>query len=405
MRSRLVPSLSLTLATCLPLATGCTELTGDDDPDGGPGPGPSGVCTTARLIAGNPISTVAEDPTAWTPSGFPALGEPPLRVFNLAARGRTVLVNTQQALWKLDLSAANPTFVRVFGADVGGIGNFQPSGACADGRTMLAHGLAWLPDGRLITADDYANSVLELSDPLAASCTVRAIAGTSVPVARADLNSSNSYMPGDVIGPGASARFAGPGDPVVDAAGNVYLWDNGNRKIKRIAADANRTVTTVWTLTAEARIENVNSMALRDGALYVGGIRSGTTRIWRIDLATGASTEFWNDDAFTDRPTQGIAPASSLPIAMIADGDDLIVLAYGGFVYRVHADATATHIAGTGWSNGNLTPADYAGTLDADEVPLKFLTMVSGASLHYADGHLLVPTFDRAGGIWDFTCP
>jgi hypothetical protein len=149
MRSRLAQSLSLALAACLPLATGCSELPGDDDPDGGPGPGPSGVCTTARLIAGNPISTVAENPTAWTPSGFPALGEPPLRVFNLAARGRTVLVNTQQAMWKLDLAAANPTFVRVFGDDVGGIGSFQPSGTCAEGRTMLAHGLAWLPDGRL----------------------------------------------------------------------------------------------------------------------------------------------------------------------------------------------------------------------------------------------------------------
>ena len=47
LRMRLAAT-TLSIAACLPLATGCSELTGDDVPDGGPGPGPSGVCTTAR---------------------------------------------------------------------------------------------------------------------------------------------------------------------------------------------------------------------------------------------------------------------------------------------------------------------------------------------------------------------
>lgn len=405
---------ALFLVTSLPLLSACTDATVIRDPDGGGstdggstdgGGAPRGVCGTARLIAGNPISSVDEDPTAWTPTGFPALGEPPLRVFNLAGRGNTVLVNTQEALWRLDRSAADPTFVRVFGEDTGGIGAFQPAGACVDGRTFLAHGLAWLPDGRLVTADDYANSVLELSDPLSPSCTVQSIAGTAVALDSTDLDSSNAYQPGDVNGPGADARFAGVGDPIADASGNLYVWDHGNGKVKRIASDGARTVSTVWTLTTDANIDNVNSMAVRAGSLYVGGSRFSTTRILRVDLTTGVATPFFNDDAFTARPQQGLAPANSLPIAMVVDGEDLIVLAYGGFVYRVHADGTATHIAGAGWNNSDLTPSDYAGALDAFEVPLKFLSMVSGASLHYAEGHLLVPTFDRAGGIWDFACP
>ncbi|MEZ4401409.1 MAG: hypothetical protein R3B06_15395 [Kofleriaceae bacterium] len=371
--------------------------------DGGGGPRPSAVCTAARLIAGNPISTVAEDTSAWTPAGYPAKAEPPLRPFNLALRGRTLLVNTQQSIWKLDLDAASPQFVRVFGADVGGVGSYEPTGACTAGRTFLAHGLAWLPDGRLVTADDYANGVIELTDPLAAGCTVAPIAGTATVVTENDLRGGNSYQPGDVDGAGAVARFAGPGDPVVDAAGNLYIWDDGNRKVKKIAADAARTVSTVWTL--DGAIDNVNSMVVRDGVLFVGGIRSSTTRIYRVDLATGTSTEYFNDDAFTDRPVNGLSPASGLPIAMIADGDDLIVFAYGGFLYRVHPDGSATHIGGVGNTNSALTAADYAGELDAFAVPLKFQTMVAGASLAYSDGHLLVTAYDRAGAIWDFSCP
>lgn len=389
------------LAVPLALATACTGLADDV----GPGPGPGRTCTTGRLIAGNPISNSVEDVTAWTPTGYPAFAEPPLFVFDLAVRGRTMLVNTQEALWKMDLDAASPSFVRVFGADVTSGAQYRPTGTCADGRTFRANGLLWMNDGKLITADDWANGVIELSDPTAANCTVRTIAGTDIPLTTADLNSGNSYQPGDVDGPGADAVFAGPGDPVTDGAGNIYIWDHGNDKVKRIANDAARTVTTVWTRTAASQIANVNSMAVRGNSLFVGGVVGQTARIHKIDLATGASTEYWNDDDFLDRPMQGISPASALPIAMLNDGDDLIVLAYGGFVYRVHSDGTATHIAGTGWSNSNLTAADYAGELAADEVPLKFVTMVDGASLHYSNGHLLVPTFDKAGGVWDFSCP
>lgn len=38
-------------------------------------------------------------------------------------------------------------------------------------------------------------------------------------------------MEGDVEGPGASARFAAPNDAITDDAGNVYVWDRGNKKI------------------------------------------------------------------------------------------------------------------------------------------------------------------------------
>ena len=54
--------------------------------------------------------------------------------------------------------------------------------------------------------------------------------------------------PGDVDGPGASAVFYGPQRPTADEDGNVFVYDTGNFKIKRIAADADRTVTTLTQL-------------------------------------------------------------------------------------------------------------------------------------------------------------
>ncbi|MBK9030657.1 MAG: hypothetical protein IPL61_04850 [Myxococcales bacterium] len=382
----LVPVLFAATATTA--TTACTQLAADDDDGGG------STCSAGRVIAGNPRSRADNDPTLWNPSGHPAKADPPMRFGNIAQRGRQLVVSTARSIWRLDLDAAAPTFVRVAG-DEAAPASYQPSGPCAGARFFANEGLAWLPDGRLVTGDDWANGVVELSDPLAAGCAAHAIAGTSTALTT-EVTPGSVYRPADVDGPGASARFAAPNDAISDDAGNVYLWDRGNRKIKRIANDAARTVSTVFTLGDE--LMGVNALAFAHGALYAGGINFDGTRVIKIDPATGASMPYVNDADIA-------GPGASLPIAMVGAGDDLIVYASGGFLYRVAPDGSATHIAGYGGRNTNLDEAAYAGDIPAMDVPLHFLDgFVGGGNLIWDDGHLLVPSFDEGWGLWDFTC-
>lgn len=375
-------------------ATACTQLADDE-----PGPGGGKACTAGRVIAGNPKSS-ASDTTLWNPAGHPAKADPPMHFGNVVQRGRTILVSTGRSIWRLDLDAAAPAFVRVAG-DEAGPATYHPTGACADVRFMANEGLAWLPDGRLITGDDWANGVVELSDPLSPSCTARPIAGTARDLTGTDSPPGRVYMEGDVEGPGATARFAAPDDAIADDAGNVYVWDRGNQKIKRIANDAMRTVTTVFTLHDE--LQNVNAIAWAHGALYAGGLNFDGTRVIKINVSTGAS-EPYVDDAAVPRPASA-ATASSLPITMVGVGDDLLVYASGGYLYRIAPDGGITHAAGMGTRNPDLTAADYAGDIPALDVPLHFTDgFVGGGNLTVDGGHVLVPSFDDGWGLWDFTC-
>lgn len=375
--------------------TACVQLDADDDP----GPGAGKTCSAARVIAGNPKAS-SSDTAAWDPAGHPAKADPPMHFGNIAQRGRTILTSTGRSIWRLDLDAAAPTFVRVAGSETGDP-LYHPTGACADVRFFANEGLAWLPDGRLITGDDWANGVVELSDPLSPSCTAKAIAGTARDLTGTDSPPGRVYMEGDVEGPGATARFAAPNDAISDDAGNVYVWDRGNKKIKRIANDAMRTVTTVFTLHDE--LQNVNALTWAHGALYAGGINFDGTRVIKINVSTGASAPYVNDDAIP-RPAS-VPTASALPITMVGQGDDLLVYASGGFLYRVAPDGSATHVAGYGDRNTDLSAADYAGDIPALDVPLHFLDgFVGGGNLTVDGAHVLVPSFDDGWGLWDFTC-
>ncbi len=376
-------------------ATACVQLDADDTP----GPGGGKACTTARVIAGNPKAS-SSDTTSWDPAGHPAKADPPMHFGNIAQRGRTILVSTGRSIWRLELDAAAPAFVRVAGSETEDP-SYRPTGACADVRFLANDGLAWLPDGRLITGDDWANGVIELSDPLSPSCTAKPIAGTARDLIGTDVRPGQTYMPGDLEGPGATARFAAPNDAISDDAGNVYIRDRGNKKIKRIANDAMRTVTTVFTLHDE--LQDFNALAWAHGALYAGGINFDGTRVIKINVSTGASEPYVND-ADVPRPDRSPS-AASLPITMVGLGDDLLVYASGGYLYRIAPDGSVAHAAGMGSRNTDLTAADYAGDIPALDVPLHFLDgLVGGGNLTVDGGHVLVPSFDDGWGLWDFTC-
>lgn len=382
----------LSALSMITLAAGCETLPGDDD--GGDGGGGGGrVCSTARLVAGNPRFSGDIDRSQWNPAGHGVKADPPLLVWSFAGRGSQLLVNTQESLWLTDLSAASPSFRRVSGDDALPQEQYQPSGACSTARHMAGDGLAWMPSGRAALGDYWANGVTELSDPTGAGCTASPIAGTQTTVNKSQLPSTLLYQPGDVDGPGAQARFGGPFDPTADADGNLYVWDDGNEVIKKIASDASRTVSRLYPLAAPLQV--VNSMTAFGGKLYASGATSNGGAIIEIDTASGATREVASGDIF-DQGTAGGA------IAMTNDGTDLLVKNYRGYLYRVTLAGAVTQIGGAGVVSGSYPDIDLSGgPVPADQVPVTFPSMVIGDSLYWNAGHLYV-TDSRA--IWDFTC-
>ncbi len=99
-------------------------------------------------------------------------------------------------------------------------------------------------------------------------------------------------------GPAASARLNNPHGVAVDGAGNVYIADSPNQRIRRVSP--NGTITTVaGTGTSGYNGDNIQATAARlnypkgvevgpDGALYIGD--ANNHRVRRVDLSTGVIT-------------------------------------------------------------------------------------------------------------------
>jgi hypothetical protein len=312
---------------------------GDDGADDGGGT--SGVCTTATLFAGNPLYDGDETPD---PAGAGLLDDPPLWWRGTVFDGDRLYTDTGEELWMADLSAAEPRVVRIAG-DLN-VDAFN-DGPCADARLLSTHGIALLPDGSLAVADYNANAIVKVTDPAGPGCTVSYLAGTSEPL---DSNPSDVPNQGDIDGPGLTARFRGVKWPVADGKGGFFFVDESNNKVKRVAADAASTVSTVATM-ADYDVSRWGGMTLLGGKLYlVGnggstGSSSNANSVVEVDPASGEVRTVVEGNGDTFAPVDaGEAPYLG---AITNNGTDLYV-AGGGFIWRVGLDGTLTHVAGAG---------------------------------------------------------
>lgn len=187
-------------------------------------------------------------------------------------------------------------------------------------RTLAAFGgmdaIAVAPNGDIYLPDPGTHRIRVIE---AASGLVRAFAGTP----------EQSGFAGDG-GPATLAKFATPTSVAVDAAGNVYVADRYNNRVRKIAAGT-RVVTTLagdgtgndndargdGGPATQARIWEPISVAVRGGDLLIGSLNQ---RIQRVPLGGGNITTLVGGGG--DRSEDAVATDAQLniPSSIGADG-------------------------------------------------------------------------------------
>jgi len=332
------------------------------------------VCGDAELFAGNPEYA---EPKHRAKEGQGLRDDPPLAWRTLLFVGDKLVTAVGQEIWFTDLTAEKPVVKRLAGKEDPAGQSLKP-GPGRDARFANIFGLALMPDGSIVGADQTANTIFRVKDPFGPDSSMELLAGTTKP-----LDSVSPGRPpnvGDVDGPGASARFALPMWPAV-VGDAIYFIDEGNSKLKSVANDAAHTVKTVAKLPEGAYY----AMIALKGKLYT--LANNTTSegfILEIDPASGAIREVVKGRSATFEG-QGSINVSGLA----TDGEGLFTTQSGQLLY-VTLDGQVKGIAGTGNYFDFRQPYDPAKPQKADTVQLVTMrrTMTAGSNvfLGYKDG-------------------
>jgi ABC-type branched-subunit amino acid transport system substrate-binding protein/DNA-binding beta-propeller fold protein YncE len=201
--------------------------------------------------------------------------------------------------------------------------------------------------------------------------------------------------PGYADGPIATAQFSGPTGLAVDAAGNVYVADGGNHRIRLIRPDG--TVTTLAGTgepgyrdgaAGEAQFDEPFDVAVSSkGVLYVAD--AGNDRIRAISPEGMVTTLAGSGkQGFKDGPPEQAEFNAPWKLTLAADGtlyvaDGVAIFMRGNHaIRRVAPDGTVSTVAGTGMPglvDGPVTEASFYWPEDLDVDAL--------GNIYVADSH------------------
>ncbi|MDQ3033402.1 MAG: hypothetical protein M3Y87_13370 [Myxococcota bacterium] len=302
------------------------------------------ACTTGTLLSGHPEHDAEVGVHANVGDPLRGVEGRPLGWREVIFVGDRIVTVVGQEVWTSDLSAAAPTVQRVAGLD--GPGQQLLDGPCADARFANLQDLAADSAGSLFVMDQTGNAVLKITNPFdPATCAVQYWAGTSTDTP--GITPDTPPNVGETEGPGATAQFALPGRMAIDDADNLYVWDEGNSSIRKIASDSDHTVSTLTAVESvfDGRTQDVlvDSMVVLDGVLYVfQHDTANQTILESVDLTTGAKADLFRGRA----DVFGFASSAALQNGgMATDGEDLFVY-FKGSIYSVTRAGVITHIAG-----------------------------------------------------------
>jgi ABC-type branched-subunit amino acid transport system substrate-binding protein len=201
--------------------------------------------------------------------------------------------------------------------------------------------------------------------------------------------------PGYVDGPVATAQFLGPTGLAVDAAGNVYVADAGNNRVRLVQPDGK--VTTLAGTgepgyqdgpAREAQFNEAFDVAVSStGVLYVAD--AGNDRIRAISPDGMVTTLAGSGRrGFKDGPPEQAEFNAPWKLALATDGtlyvaDGVAVFARGNHaVRRVAPDGTVSTVAGTGLPGLADGPASEASFYWPED-----LDVDAFGNIYVADGH------------------
>ncbi|MES1176200.1 MAG: hypothetical protein ABUL62_17900 [Myxococcales bacterium] len=325
----------------VPSSAGDSSTAGDPGTIGGDG---ATSCSTGALFAGNPVYDEDFDYANLEPAGQPLLADVPLRYRDMAFIGDRLFVQTQLEVWSADLSKNPVVISRLAGNEpVTDTTNarIEAGVACKDTQFMIIEGIAATPSGTLIVADGRGGALVELTDPGLATCQSHYVAGTHAKFLDSDVGTENAANPGDVDGKGVDAKFLGVSKPIVAPNGNIFVYDEGNDKLKKVATDADRTVSTIATFD-----DNIFALAYLNGKVYASGSDGANDVLLEIDPSKTANNvkEVYRDNAHFSELDHALAVIT----ALVPDGDALIG-GGKGYIWRIGTDGTViATLAGTG---------------------------------------------------------
>jgi ABC-type branched-subunit amino acid transport system substrate-binding protein len=238
-------------------------------------------------------------------------------------------------------------------------------------------GMAIDDQGNLYIPDPFANRIRRITP----DGRVSTLAGTG--------------SPGYVDGPIATAQFNSPTGLAVDAAGNVYVADGGNQRIRIIQVDG--TVTTLAGTgepgyrdgpVGEAQFNSPFDVAASStGVLYVAD--AGNDRIRAISPDGMVSTLAGSGGrGFEDGPPEQAEFNGPWKITLAADGtlyvaDGVAIFMRGNHaIRRVAPDGTVSTVAGTGMPGLADGPVSEAGFYWPEDVDVD-----ASGNIYVADSH------------------
>jgi sugar lactone lactonase YvrE len=280
----------------------------------------------------------------------------------VSARADGAFIIADQNNHRVRLVSASGTITTVAGTGTGGFNGDSIAGSQA--WLNRPAGVAFMASGDCLIAD-LDNERVRLLDRCAGNGAITTLAGVS------DAFRGDGY-------PALASVFKGPADAIEDVAGNIYIADSGDNRIRRITT--NGIIETIAGTgqagfagdggpATQAQLRQPNRLAFdAQGQLLV--LDTNNRRVRRINLSDGRITTIagngdWGSGG-DDGPAQNASFMFPLGLAVDSGGRIYVADASARRIRMIGQNGVISTVAGTGVATGSIdgpggNPADNLG--------------------------------------------